>query len=240
MELELTDENGGNLTKTAGDAVSMMSPVNNFKTFLCSHLHRSRNKRESSSSSSIPPCPSSFFFCRLKATLVTSYVDIFFTDLTFGHSSSIFGEQGSSVSPIWFYDFPKRFGTFFERFANRFQARIGTSPMVLTTIFSVKRTQKYTAHLQRSVISTMLRTIPSMKRYSFLSFASMMFIIISIKSTIAFVTMRIFAQDPPSDAQPWSWCPSTCTGSIFSRTLENNHLRFNDTTWIWYLWRNAF
>ena len=30
MELELTDENGGNLTKTAGDAVSMMSPVNNF------------------------------------------------------------------------------------------------------------------------------------------------------------------------------------------------------------------
>ena len=92
MELELTDENGGNLTKTAGDAVSMMSPVNNFKTFLCSHLHRSRNKRESSSSSSIPPCPSSFFFCRLKATLVTSYVDIFFTDLTFGHSSSIFGE----------------------------------------------------------------------------------------------------------------------------------------------------
>ena len=98
--------------------------------------------------------------------------------------------------------------------------------MVLTTIFSVKRTQKYTAHLQRSVISTMLRTIPAMKRYTFLSFASMMFIIISIKSTIAFVTMRIFAQDPPSDAQPWSWCPSTRTGSIFSRTLENNHLRF--------------
>ena len=119
-----------------------------------------------------------------------------------------------------------RFGTFFERFANRFQARIGTSPMVLTTIFSVKRTQKYTAHLQRSVIWTMPRTIPAMKRYTFLSFASMMFIIISIKSTIAFVTMRIFAQDPPSDAQPWSWCPSTRTGSIFSRTLENNHLRF--------------
>ena len=102
--------------------------------------------------------------------------------------------------------------------------------MVLTTIFSVKRTQKYTAHLQRSVISTMLRTIPAMKRYTFLSFASMMFIIISIKSPIAFVTMRIFAQDPLSDAQPWSWCPSTCTGSIFSRTLENNHLRFESGT----------
>ena len=86
--------------------------------------------------------------------------------------------------------------------------------------------QGYTAHLRRSVISTMLRTIPAMKRYTFLSFASMMFIIISIKSTIAFVTMRIFAQDPPSDAQPWSWCPSTRTSSIFSRTLENNHLRF--------------
>lgn len=163
---------------------------------------REVNTAQGSESAMNRTLASSFFFCRLKATLVTSYVDIFFTDLTFGHSSSIFGEQGSSISPIGFYDFPKRFGTIFERFANRFQARIGTSPMVLTTIFSVKRTQKYTAHLRRSVISTMLRTIPAMKRYTFLFFASMMFIIISIKSTIAFVTMRIFAQDPPSDAQP--------------------------------------
>ena len=97
--------------------------------------------------------------------------------------------------------------------------------MIPIISFSIKRTQTYTAHLKRSVTLTFSRTITAMTRETFLSSASMMIIIICIKCTVAFVTMRRFAQDSSLRCETMMVMSIYLHWFIFARTLENSQVK---------------